>query len=241
MLHHIRGIVLYHLRYSETSVIVKIYTDKFGLQSYLVKGVGSPKSRIRLGMFEYLNLLELVVYYREGKNLQTIRELQPIHFFSTLHSDIRKSSQALFINEVVLKAIKEEESNPALFKFLYQLVLELDKPGSFSPVFHLRFLLDFSSFLGFEPRRNYIRGSWFNLREGVFEESRPEHTEYIAPEYTACLNVLLHQENTIDVSFSIPAPDRAVLLNKLIEYYRLHLPTFGELKSPEVLHEVLSK
>lgn len=240
MLHQVRGIVLHHLRYSDTSVIAKIYTNKFGLQSYLVKGVGSSKAKIKLAMFECLNLLEMVVYYRERKNLQTIRELHPAHFFTTLHTDIRKSTLALFINEVISKSIKEEESNPALFDFLFQMVLDLDDPDFFTPDFHLRFMLKFSKFLGFEPRKNHTHNSWFNLREGIFEDRRSDSGEYIAPEFTGYLNDLLCMDNLCEPSFSIPPSARAMLLNRLIHYYRLHIPEFGELKTPEVLHEILS-
>lgn len=146
----------------------------------------------------------------------------------------------MFINEVISKAIKEEESNPALFDFLFQMVLDLDDPDFFTPDFHLRFMLKFSKFLGFEPRKNHTHNSWFNLREGIFEDRRSDSGEYIAPEFTGYLNDLLCMDNLCEPSFLIPPPARAMLLNRLIHYYRLHIPEFGELKTPEVLHEILS-
>lgn len=240
MLHQARGIVLHHIRYSETSVIARIYTDKFGLQSYLIRGVGSQKAKIKLGLLEHLSLLEMVVYYRDGKSLQTIKELRPAHIFRSLHSDIRKSSQALFINEVVYKSVKEEESNEALFGFLYNSVLDLDEPGAFSPSFHLSFLLQLSRLLGFAPRPNYFNGAWFNLREGVFEPNHPGHTETVAPEFSGYLHDLMQNSISGNNALSIPGAARGMLLNKLIEFYKLHLPNFSGLNSPAVLHEVLS-
>jgi DNA repair protein RecO (recombination protein O) len=236
MLHHTRGIVLHHLRYSETSVIARIYTEKFGLQSYLIRGVRSPKAKIKLGLLEHLSLLEMVVYYREGRGLQNIKELRTAHAFKSMHTDIRKSSQALFINEVIFKSVKEEESNAELFDFLFNSVLELDKPDMFSPNFHLGFMVNLARFLGFAPARNYLPGAWFNLQEGYFEQQRPAHSHFIFPKHAGSFNALLNHDN----SLMIPSSSRKVLLDKLIEFYELHLPSFGGLRSPEVLHEVLN-
>jgi DNA repair protein RecO (recombination protein O) len=235
MLHQTRGIVLHHLRYSETSVIARIYTEKFGLQSYLIRGVRSPKAKIKLGLLEHLSLLEMVVYYREGRGLQNIKELRPAHAFKTMHTDIRKSSQALFINEVIFKSVKEEESNAELFDFLFNSILELDKPDLFLPDFHLGFMVSLARFLGFAPARNYTPGSWFNLQEGYFEAQRPAHSHFIFPEQAVLFNALLIHDTSQPISSAM----RKYLLNKLIEFYELHLPSFGELRSPEVLHEVL--
>jgi DNA repair protein RecO (recombination protein O) len=235
MLHQTRGIVLHHLRYSETSVIAKIYTEKFGLQSYLIRGVRSPKAKIKLGLLEHLSLLEMVVYYREGRGLQNIKELRPAHAFKSMHNNIRKSSQALFMNELIFKSVKEEESNAELFDFLFNSVLELDKPDLFLPDFHLGFMVSLARFLGFAPARNYTPGFWFNLQEGYFEAQRPAHSHFIFPEQAGFFNALLIQDSSNTISSSI----RKLLLDKLIEFYQLHLPAFGSLRSPEVLHEVL--
>jgi DNA repair protein RecO (recombination protein O) len=237
MLHQTRGIVLHHLRYSETSVIARIYTEKFGLQSYLIRGVRSPKAKIKLGLLEHLSLLEMVVYYREGRGLQNIKELRPAHAFKCMHTDIRKSSQALFINELIFKSVKEEESNAELFDFLFNSVLELDKPDLFLPDFHLGFMVSLARFLGFAPARNYTPGSWFNLQEGYFEAQRPAHSHYIIPEQAGFFNALLIHDTSQPISSAM----RKHLLNKLIEFYQLHLPSFGGLRSPEVLHEVLKE
>jgi len=240
MLHHTRGIVLHQLKYSETSVIARVYTEKFGLQSYLIKGVRSPKAKIKPGLLEHLSLLEMVVYYREGRNLQSIKEVRPIYVFKSLYSDIRKSSQALFINEVIYKSVKEEESNPELFRFLYESIIDLDRTGVFIPYFHLRFMARFAAYLGFSPGKNYIEGFRFNLREGIYEEQKPDHANCIDPVNAVYFKFLLSSESDPEDLISIPATSRKLLLEKLIEFYELHLPSFGGLRSPEILHEVLS-
>lgn len=240
MLHHTRGIVLHHLKYSETSVIARIYTEKFGLQSYLIRGIRSPRAKIKTGLLEHLSILEMVVYYREGRSLQNLKEIRPIHAFQSLYSDIRKSSQALFINEVIFKSVKEEESNPALFSFLFDSIIEMDRYDVFIPYYHLSFMARFAAYLGFAPGMNFAEGYWFNLREGVYEQCKPDHPNFIDPDHTAYFRYLFTISSEPEALISIPSTIRKLLLEKLIEFYELHLPSFGGLRSPEILHEVLS-
>ncbi|MDP2424115.1 MAG: DNA repair protein RecO [Bacteroidales bacterium] len=239
MLHNTRGIVLYHFRYSETSIIARIYTEKFGLQSYLIKSVRRHGSPIRISMFEHLSLLDMVVYRKENRELQNIKEVQVLHPFRSIHNDIRKSSQALFINEVFSKSVKEEEGNAALFDFLLNTIVALDDPTAFSPHFHISFLILLTKFLGFAPRQNYAPGYCFNLREGLFEPFPPLHLHYIEAGQARIFNLLLMGQPNPDHTVNIPSADRKVLLAKLIEFYQLHLPTFTNLHSPVVLSEVL--
>ena len=55
------GICLHHYKYSESSVIVKIFTEKFGLKSYIMKGVRSKKSKNKLNILHSLNIVDLEV------------------------------------------------------------------------------------------------------------------------------------------------------------------------------------
>ena len=69
MLYKTRGIVIHTIKYSDTSVIAKIYTEKFGLRSYLIRGVRSKKAKIRAAQLQHLNLLNLVVYEKGNDHL----------------------------------------------------------------------------------------------------------------------------------------------------------------------------
>ncbi len=241
MLHQTKGIVLHHFRYSETSIIARIYTEKFGLQSYLIKGVRRPGSTLRISLFEHLSLLDMVVYHKDSRELQAIREAQLLYQFRSIHSDLRKSSQALFMNEIIVKTIKEQESNLTLFEYLYDSVLILDDPETFSAHFHLWFMVQLASHLGFGPRKNYSAGDCFNLREGRFVPASPGHGQFLEPRQAAILNELLCNGRHPKISILFDSNDRKIILLKLIEFYQLHVPSFSGLQSPAVLHEVLSE
>lgn len=241
MLHALKGIVFHSINYSETSVIVKIYTDLFGLQSYLVRGIRRPKAKIRPGLFQPLTLLELVAGHRERPGLQTIREVRLAHPYQGIPADIRKSSAALFITELVYKSVREEEPNPELFEFLWNSFLMLDTTGESIAHFHLVFALQLTGYLGFIPQPNHSQQNQvFNLREGLFQPSVPDHPHYLDPGDSSTLSALLGTPVELHAALNLAPAVRARLLETILLYYRLHLPGFREMQSHHILHTVLS-
>ena len=240
MLQKTRGIVLHTVKYSETSLIVKVYTEVFGIQTYMVKGARSPKSKLRPILFQPLTLLDLVAYHKERSTMHSLKEIRLAHPYQSMPFDIRKSSIALFLNEVVYRAVGEEEPNAALFEFLWSSFLLLDAVEEPFAHFHLLFTIKLTKYLGFNPRNTRTEEHcFFNLSEGTFQ---PLFLEGV------CLdrNLSLTWSRLLDWPFEKPAiPDlsakeRDEMLDALLLYYRFHLPGFSGFRSAEVLHSVLS-
>ena len=239
MLHSTKGIVFHSLKYAETSVIVKIYTELFGLQSYLFKGVRNSRSKIKPGLFQSMTLLDLVVYHKEKQSLQSVKEVHLAQPFKTIPFDIRKSSVTLFINELVYKAIREEEPNPGLFLFLWQTCLRLDETAESVSVFHLEFALQLMHHLGIFPQNNHsAMFPVFNLREGLFQASIPNHPHYLDPENSLLFHNMLTTCGCEDAACCISARNR--MLETILLYYQLHLPGFRSVQSHHILHDVLA-
>lgn len=240
MLHQTRGIALHATKYSETSSVVKIYTELFGLQSYLVKGTRKQHARMKPGLFQPLTLLDLVVYHKEKTSLQTLKEAHYAHSYQSLPFDIRKSSIALFINELTYKTIHEEEPHPELFSFLYDTCLQLDSSMENIALFHLIFSLHLTRYLGCMPQLNCSeRTPIFNLREGTFQGIVPEHRDYLDAEMSHLFYQLLMTTEHETASVHISAKKRDSLLEAILVYYRLHVAGFREIQSHHVLHTVL--
>ena len=240
MLHQTRGIALHSTKFSETSSVVKIYTELFGLQSYMVKGIRKQKAKIKPGLFQPLTLLDLVVYHKEKSSLQNLKEANYLHTYNALPFDIRKSSLAFFINELVYKTIHEEEPHPELFAFLYETCLELDAAEENLSLFHLRFAIHLTRYLGCMPQTNYNAQTRFlNLREGFFQSAAPDHTDFLDPEMSRIFFMILDTPEGSVVSLQVPAGKRDQLLEMILLYYRLHVPGFREMQSHLVLHTVL--
>jgi DNA repair protein RecO (recombination protein O) len=245
MLHSTKGIVFHSIKYAETSIIVKIYTGIFGIQSYLIKGIRNQKSKIKPGLFQSMTLLDLVVYRKDKHALQSVREVSLAHPFKTIPFDIRKSSVALFINELVYKAIREEEPNPDLFEFLWQTCLHLDETEESVATFHISFALQLMHHLGIFPQNNHSPElPIFNLREGFFQASIPGHTQYLDEANSRLFHNLLATCNN-DPDFLGDTPwgvstDRNWMLETILTYYQLHLPGFRGVQSHHILHDVLA-
>ncbi|HKH60512.1 MAG TPA: DNA repair protein RecO, partial [Flavitalea sp.] len=129
MLHKTKGIVIRVVKYGETSVIVSIYTELFGIQSYIVNGVrtSSKKGSGKANLFQPAAILDLVVYHNELKNIQRLREFKWAYLYNNLFFDVIKNSVALYMIELMQKSLKQPEPNADLFHFLEDAFLHLDK------------------------------------------------------------------------------------------------------------------
>lgn len=235
-----RGIVLSQVKYSETSLIVKIYTEKFGLASYLFKGVRKNKPSTAPALLQHLSIVEIVVQHKENKGIHFVKEIRSLYPYSSLPFDIRKSSIGLFVNELLIKSLREEEPNNDLFDFLITALQILDISQDPIQNFHCWFALQLTRFLGFLPGAK-ISGQerTFDMKEGVFLASVPAHNHFVLSPYDKFFLEFSRPGFREFSTIIIPNADRRYLLRKIIEYYQLHLQGFGQMKSHEILEEVL--
>lgn len=229
MLHKTKGIVLSYIPYRETSVICKIYTEKFGVQSYIENGVRTARGKNKIALFQPLTLLDLVVYHDQKKDLHRISEIKCTAPLRSLPFEVGKSTISIFLNEVLSKTLKEQTENEAMFFFLYQSIVTLDDMDSGVENFHLIFLTKYSNYLGFAPQE----ASEVEAQFKEFGVTIPVETE--TKKY---LNQLLKANYTDDIEMG--KVFRNHLLDVLLTFYRLHQEEFGELKSLPVLREIMS-
>lgn len=241
MLFTTKGIVLHHFKYSEKSVIAKVYTEKFGLQSYILNGVRSTKSKNKAVYLQPLSLVEISANHKENKGLQQVRSIQLDTVYESIPFNIGKTSIAFFLAEILYKTIKEEETNYTLFKFLYNALQVLDLKETNYANFHLIFMAQLCHFLGIPPQNKEIESKYiyFDLQEGVFLRHQPPHQSFKDSTISSLLIKVLNANfDTPNLSFSYS--DRKKVLTALLDYYNLHLSNFENLKSLAVLEEVLS-
>jgi len=241
MLHKTRGIVLKTTLYSESSVVAQIFTDKFGIQSYMINGVKKPKAKIRMNMLQPLHLVDMVVYHKPNSSIQRISELRPTPVFRTIPYDILKSTIILFLNEVLYKSIRQQNADENIFDYIFNAVLWFDENELASANFHLAFLLKLSRFLGFAPstetKSDY---SFFDLQEGEFKSLPPLHPYFIEKHAASLFIELFTTPFEKLAEIKIDNTTRRLILDKILVYYTLHTSSFGEIKSHQILEEVLS-
>jgi DNA repair protein RecO (recombination protein O) len=244
-LHKTKGIVLRTVKYGETSVIVTIFTELFGLQSYLVNGVrtSSKKSSGKASLFQPSAILEMVVYHNELKQLNRIREFKWGHLYQHVLSDVRKNAVALFMVELLTKCLKQPEGNPELFHFTEDAFIHLDEANEgVLANFPLYFSLHLPVFFGFRIQDNYATDTAIlDLQEGSFVKEQPRHP-YFLEEKEALITsqVLKTQQPGELVDIRLNHEYRRTLLNAYMNYYALHIQDFGTLRTLPVLSEILS-
>jgi DNA repair protein RecO (recombination protein O) len=238
MLHKTRGIVFKATNYSESSVIVQVFTEKLGMQSYMVNGARKPRAKISQNILQPMHLLEMVVYHKPSVDIQRISELRQVPVFSSIPYDVAKRSIAMFLNEVLYRSIRQHPADEALFDYIFHSIELLDRMESGVVNFHLYFLLKLSKFLGFYP--NNSSGEFFDLKSGSYTNSRPVHYLILEPPYSTYWALLLKSRFENLDTIHLSSGERRVILEKILDYYRLHIEGFGEIKSHRILEEVLS-
>lgn len=239
MLIKTKGIVLHSLKYSENSIIIKLYTDNIGLQSFIIKSARSKKSRMKAGIFQPLSILDLVVFEGKKQGLHHIKEITSCSQFGHIPYDIKKSSVVFFIAELLYKSLHEEAPNKILFDFISEAVLTIDKTNERISDFHLLFMHELSRHLGFFPMNNYdSQNKIFNLMEGRFQERLPEHPYFADAELGPYLNILFSSSFSEFSSIRFQPSVRRELVRKILDYFRIHIHGFSELNSHLVLEEV---
>jgi DNA repair protein RecO (recombination protein O) len=149
MLHTTQGIVLGYIKYKESSIIAKVFTEALGLQAYIIQGVRAKKPKYSAALFQPLTLLDMVVYHKKQRGIQRVAEVQRYTLNSNILVNVHKGVIAIFIAEFLAKVIREEERNEKLFDFLWQAVTRLNEQLAGYEVFYLTFMLQLSHHLGF--------------------------------------------------------------------------------------------
>jgi DNA repair protein RecO (recombination protein O) len=240
MIQKTQGIVLHSFRYGETSIIARIFTRDLGMQSFLVPGVRKTRSRVKMNLFQPLTPVELVVYFKEGGGLLRIKEVSCPEPLKTIPYTILKSAVAMFLSEVLAKSLKEQDPNAELFAFLEEAVGILDRAAESIADFHMVFLLQLSSYLGFQPRNNHDQSNcFFNLREGLYERQYENGEVCLDRDLSQAFHEVSTKTISDFTSLRIPAVVRRQLLARTIDYYRYHMPGIGEIRSHPVLETVL--
>lgn len=239
MLTKTRGIVLHSIPYSDTYSIIHIYTEAFGRASYLVARSRGKKSRVSKALFMPLSVLDMEVEHQNKRDLHRIQESKLCFPLTQLFCDPVKNVVALFLAEVLFRVVKEAEPNARLFDYLYRSIYLLEFTDKGVANFHLVFLLQLVSFLGVSPNLgSYLDNYYFDMQNGEFIDHIPIHKHYLNREESKVFSRLfkISYENMSLYAFS--RQERINILNRILSYYKLHLPEVSEIKSIAVLQSL---
>lgn len=243
MIHKTKGIVLRTIKYGETSVVVTIFTELFGVQTYMVNGVRTTKkSSAKANHFQPGAILDLVVYHNELQTMQRIKEFKWDFLYQQVLSDVIKNSIALYMVELLQKCLNQPEQNTALFYFSEDVLIQLDAANKkVTANMALYFSLHLTHFFGFKMNDDYDEDrNILDLKEGSFVTEQPVHPDFIDGEQALITSQLLKVMQPYELEdIKLHHDIRRKLLLHYQDYYALHIPDFGQMKTLAILHEVL--
>ena len=234
-----RGIVLHHIKYRESGIIVHVFTRELGRQSLLIQGIRGKNSKGKLSLFQPLYILDLEIYYKPKKSLHRIKEVKNHSPYLTIPHNIIKTSIGLFLAEILYQCLKSEEKEPELFDFLVNSLQMLDHSNSGIPNYHLVFLLKLSRFLGFYPNLSGLSTPCcFDLKDGIFRTTPTNHPFYLSQIHTTIFKSLMELNYEQMKDFSMSNKIRGEMLEHIIDYYKFQEQNVTGIKSIKILREV---
>jgi len=226
MLYKTGGVALSYIKFKESSIIARIFTESFGMQSYIVNGIRSKNAKTKIALFQPLTLLDLVVYHNKKKDINRISEIKCSDNFHSIPFNIKKTAIALFLTELLNQALIDQGENEDLFKFIHESIHFFDVLENNFENFHLQFLMRLSRYLGIFPE------------SGVSLLKEIGHVKIHDLQFSSQLDFLL--TSNFDQHIRLTSTIRNNLLKAIIDYYRFHYDSIKDFKSIPVLKEVLS-
>ncbi len=242
-----KGIVLRNIKYGETSLIVTMLTFMYGVETYMVNGVrSSGKKGNKAVLYQPASLLEMDVYHNDKKNLQRIKEAEWSFVYKNIFSDVIKNCIALYMMELLNNLLKQPEQNADLFYFVEDALQHLDNSGNAEAAnFPLFFALQLPQFFGFgisEALPSVVQPNEFflDLQEGTFTKTEPAHRNYFHTGNALHIAELLQIRQPSELTqVKLNRQTRQELLSGLLLFYTYHVADFKQLKTLEVMTNVL--
>ena len=239
MLETTKAIVFSSIKYAEADLIVTCFTYSSGLKTYLLRGIlKSKKGRLKPSYFQPLTQLEIVANHKNKGTLESIKEVKVLYPYTTLHTDVVKTSLVMFLSEMLKNAIVEQEVNQGLYLFLEASFQWLDHHEDIAN-FHTLFLLKLTAYLGFYPDTSSADLPYFNLLEGSFgTEDFSIYCETGPRVETLKQFFGIHFDAICSVKLS--KTQRRDVLDLVLDYYQLHLQGYKKPKSLAVLQQLFN-
>ena len=166
------------------------------------------------------------------------KEVRAGFVLQSLPFDVRKSTMALFMAEVLYRLVRESEPNEPLFDFVWGSAEALDAMDDGVSNFHLWFLANLSRLLGYRPGNDYTPGAWFDIREGLYTPVRPAHPGVMTQECAALLDTMLRCDVRRLGEVALNRERRSDFLSAMLSYFGYHLDAISAVQSVRILREV---
>jgi len=239
VIYQTRAIVLRTVKFGESSLIVDMYTEQKGHQTFIVHSVRKAKATTPLSYLQLMSLVDMVAYHRDHKKINHVKEIRLDHTYQSIPFDMRKSFVIICLAEIASKCLSTAYPQPDLFSFLHDELIRYDNPGTYDRDFLIRTLVSLTHHLGFGleiPAENF-EGKYFDLMEGHLAITKPLHDYIVEPKDIFYLQRIIasNTNETMDITIDV----RRRIIDLLIIYYQLHVESLRDVKSLSILRDLL--
>jgi len=209
-----KGFVLQRVAYSESSIVLKCFTQHRGLKSFLLQGAKKKFAHL-------IQPLSPIEFNFNLKNQEQLAKMYEPHFFyqaSDITFNNLKTSLVFFQSEVLTNVLIEGQIDEELFLFLTEEYRFLDQE-SFHPNYIVFWLFNLITLLGFDPTE-------LDINEPI-----NQHAPFV-------LSKLNYRSKEEWLNLVIDKTDRQQLIQGLLAYYQLKIPNFKAIKTLEVYQAI---
>lgn len=215
-------------------MILDIYTQEHGLGSYIVSGVRKAKSKTS-NVYNPMNIIDLVAYL-PGESLARIKEASYAHTYQKLDREVIRAAIGTYFIDLLRSSIKEKEPNDSLYAYITGTLRQLDHTSALGNL-PIRYAVELAYHLGFQIIDNYSdEAQYFDLQVGSFIDNDIRHNYILNDAISASLHTVMQDP----AGANLDKLSRRLLLDALMDYYRLHIEDFKPLRSLPVLRTLLS-
>tara|TARA_E500000178_G_C16965407_1_gene728150 strand:- start:660 stop:1412 length:753 start_codon:yes stop_codon:yes gene_type:complete len=230
------GIIINHYKYSDTSVIIKIFSEEEGLISSIIKGAKSQKKKYNSSLIQRLSIVELIYKKNHKSDLVQIIDIKSKDYINNIYFNSNKRIIALFMSEFLSKIIKESGPNKSLYIFIENSIKLINITEKKIISFHLMFMIKITKYLGFYPTIIAPNKSkYFDILNGIFTNIKPNHNYLLSGHQMKCWILLLKTEFTKFDELNFSQSESKATLKNLNLFYKLHVDNYRKLKSDYIL------
>lgn len=239
MLHKTQGIVLSTARYNDRFSIAQVFTSDFGRTAYLVPISKSKKRKINQALFFPLSVIDMEVEHFPLRDIHRLKDVQRQFPLYSINVNVVKLSITFFLSEFLTRVLQETDENKAVFSFIRDSIVTLEEKEKGLANFHLVFMFKLTQFLGIAPNLDsYSKGVYFDLLKGYYSYNIPLHNHNLSLQQSSYLDVFKRINYYNMHLYKLSQGDRNTIINFMLDYYRMHVYDFPEIKSLEVLREM---
>jgi len=243
-----QAIIVRGYKYSESSKIIRCFTEEYGKVSVIAKGARRPKSPFG-GVLEVLSHVSVIYYYRETRELQNLSKCDLIEPFLDIRNDFEKMTVGMAMMEVLDRVVIIEQPLPELFSITIQILHRLSESSRQFLNFYWAFILHVIRILGFSVHLNgcmecgtkeFPQKVPFHLGSGGVFCANCAPNEYDFTLTLESLKVLQHLQRFPESEISVVVPStrtRRELGDLLHRYVRYHIEGFREPSALKMLKE----